>query len=236
MKFKLNIIYEDGFISAINKPPGLVVNVSQTSPSDTLQDLVFKKYSKVFKECNPKSVFFEKGGLVHRLDKETSGIILFAKTEDVFSNLQMQFKGRGVKKEYIALVHEFMIEDYLEISAPLGRNPNNRVKMAVVEGGKEALTFVEKVEEIEYKGWRFTLVKVFPKTGRTHQIRVHLAAMNHTIVGDNVYSGRRQLKSRELFSRLMLHAHEIEFLHPGIKEKMSLTAPLPREFDLSEKI
>jgi 23S rRNA pseudouridine1911/1915/1917 synthase len=207
----LNIVHEDDFLLCVNKPEGLVVNNSETSTDVTLQNMLFEYLAIPPGEDD----FHSRCGIVHRLDKDTSGVLLVAKTVDSFENLQAQFKNREIEKEYLAVVYGSDLEPLFEIRAPIARNPKNRKKYAVVASGKEAFTKFEKIREFMLKGKRLTLLRVFPKTGRTHQIRVHLAAMGNPIVGDILYSGEIQYKhSKEMYGRLMLHATRISFRHP----------------------
>ena len=228
---KVGLIYEDDYILVLNKPSGMVVNISDTSPGETLQNYTQEKLAKELADADKESDFYKRGGLVHRIDKETSGVVVAAKDEETFVSLQVQFKGREVEKEYVALIFGKLDEEKIEISAPIGRSPRNRTKMAIVSDGKEAVTTVEQAEERVVDGEVLSLVRAFPKTGRTHQIRVHLAALNHPIVGDDLYAGkRRSVISRKIFGRLMLHAHKITFTHPKTGERASFEAGLPSEF------
>lgn len=221
-----DIIYEDDCLLAVNKPVGLVVNLSQTAVSGTLQDFLYG-----YLKLKPSETeFYQRAGIVHRLDKSTSGILLVAKTFGCFEYLKEQFKNRKITKTYIALVDGVLEDELLEINAPIARNPQNRLKFAVVENGREALTRVERIKVVEDS---FTLVYAYPKTGRTHQIRVHLAALNFPVVGDCVYGSRTlQEKWQGRFFRLMLHALEIKFTHPETKKQMTLSVPAPEEFSL----
>lgn len=224
------IIFEDNEILVLDKPSGMVTNVSETSAAGTLQEWVHENYSQNF-EGGDGSDFYTRSGLVHRLDKETSGIVIFAKTREAFENLQAQFKSRGVEKEYVALVFGEFEEGAVEIDAPIARNPKSRTKMAVVEGGKGAVTRIERVNIMGAGDSKMTLVKAFPKTGRTHQIRVHLAAFGHPIIGDDLYAGqRRSISSREVFGRLMLHANKITFTHPKTGKRVSFESEIPHDF------
>jgi 23S rRNA pseudouridine1911/1915/1917 synthase len=224
---KLNKIYEDDFLLVIDKPAGLVVNRSNTSEGVTLQDVIEEDYD--IEETDEE--FLSRSGIAHRLDKDTSGVMLVAKDYDTFYGLLDQFKNRLVRKEYIALAHGRIPEDQIEINAPIKRNPKQPLKFAVVSTGKEAITYVEKVKEIVINDNNYTLVKVLPKTGRTHQIRVHLAAMNNFIVGDPIYCPKSLLElDVQSFNRLMLHAKTITFKHPETKEEMTFTSELPEEF------
>jgi len=157
-------------------------------------------------------------------------VVVFAKNEAAFENLQAQFKAREVEKEYLALVFGELKDEALEVNAPIDRNPRSRTKMAVVEGGREAVTRIEKVKVIGDGEEKMTLIKAFPRTGRTHQIRVHLAALGHPVIGDSMYAGqKRSISSREEFGRLMLHAHKITFTHPRTGERVSFEAKVPWE-------
>lgn len=226
---QVEIIYEDDNLLVLNKPSGIVVNISETSAENTLQDWVAQKYEGLFEG---DSDFSKRNGMVHRLDKETSGIIIFAKDQESFENLQEQFKERVVKKEYLALVFGEIRDQKIQINAPLGRNPKSRTKMAIIEEGRPSVTMVEKVKFIENQDIKATLVKAFPETGRTHQIRVHLAAYDHPILGDDLYAGRRRsMISRDKYGRLMLHAYKISFKHPKTGEQLVLESDIPSEFD-----
>lgn len=229
-KEKIQVIYEDDNILIMNKPSGVVVNISNTSSEDTLQHFLEVKLAKQLEAADQESDFFNRAGLVHRLDKETSGVIIAAKSEEDFMNLKRQFMSRTVKKEYVALALGVIEDEKISVDAPIGRNPNKRTSMAVISDGKPASTIFERVGEEYIDGMKMTLVKAFPKTGRTHQIRVHLAAMNHPIVGDDRYAGRkRSVITRSRFGRLMLHAHKITFRHPNTSELVTYESPLPAE-------
>ena len=232
MKLKdLDIIYEDEDIFVINKPSGLVVNISDTAPDTTLQSIIMNsdKFSHLFEGLPKDSVFYARGGMAHRLDKDTSGVILFAKNDEVLSNLMDEFRNREVDKEYIALIYGKLEEEIVEIDAPLGRNPQNRVKMAITEPGRPSLTIIETIKDVSMEDIHFTLVRAKPVTGRTHQIRVHLAALNHPVVGDSLYAGRKQNEiTKDKYGRLMLHAHKLMIRHPRNGKMMTFEAPLPK--------
>lgn len=230
----VEVIFEDDFLLAINKPVGLVVNRSQTSQSNTLQDYLVQNvdfddtdFGEDGEEFNSRS------GIVHRLDKNTSGLLLIAKDNTTFKALQAQFKGREVVKKYDALVYGIVKDPEFEVNAPLGRNPRNRFKYAIVDGGKEAITRFININSRDFGTYSVTHLKCLPKTGRTHQIRVHLLAVNHPIVGDDTYATKRQLDdSRGDFARMMLHAASLEFTHPSTGVRLCLVAPLPDGFVL----
>lgn len=218
---KNKIIFEDEAFLVINKPCGLVVNNSTTSPGDTLQKFVFE-YIGISEDG---SEFASRGGIVHRLDKGTSGVLLVAKTPEAFENLKSQFQERTVEKKYYAVVLGKVPDDIIEINAPIARNPKSRMRFAVVEDGREAHTFVRKIKTIQ----DYTVLDVSPKTGRTHQIRVHLAALGFPVVADPSYCSRAQYKRlAPVFGRMMLHAYFLSFLHPLTGKKMDFTS-LPEE-------
>ena len=232
----ITIIHEDEAVLALNKPSGLVVNRSKTAKDKTLQDYL-DEYLNLeqpeegiqgsWQELSPEEIFLRRSGMAHRLDKGTSGILLVAKTAEALKTLMKQFKDREIQKEYLALVHGRVKDPKIEIDAPIGRNPRNRLKKAVVREGKPAKTLIEMVNFKE----KYSIVKAKPKTGRTHQIRVHLAALNHPVVGDHLYAPKGTRKEdREKFGRLMLHAGEIEFIHPLSSKKVTLSADIPLEF------
>ena len=225
---KLNIVFEDDFLLVINKPTGMVVNISETSQFNTVQELLQKKLKL---DPEDKSEFGQRGGVVHRIDKDTSGLLVVAKNEKVFNGLKAQFISRDVKKEYLALVLGEVEEGNFEVSAPLKRNPKNRLKMAVVRGGKEAVTRFELIKVVDEGQMEASLLKCYPETGRTHQIRVHLACLNHPVVGDEIYMTKKQQSLvAETYKRLMLHAWKIKLVHPITKENLALEASLPTEF------
>lgn len=235
------IIYEDDVLAVVNKPFGMVVNRSETIKSeDTLQDWSEKNINPYTTQTEANKYswgdsFSSRAGIVHRIDRETSGIVLIAKSEKAFKVLQNQFYERIVKKEYTALVYgmikEFENSERISVDAPVGRNPRNREKFAIVEGGREAVTVFELIEYIRGTYGDFTLVKCFPKTGRTHQIRVHLTALGYPVAGDKLYSGKKRVKTDSLlFNRQMLHACSITFIHPETKTEIHFSSNLPQDF------
>ena len=224
------VIFEDDDILVVDKPVGLVVNSSDTTTSETLQDIVRAEGPDYIED---DSEFQSRSGIVHRLDKDTSGVIVIAKNEAAFLKIQAQFKERTVEKEYMALVLGKVEDSLIEVDAPIGRNPRNRLKFAVVDGGKEAFTKFTKVKELTVLDEVLTLLTAFPKTGRTHQIRVHLAALGYPVAGDILYSTRSQYeKWNPHFNRLMLHSCKISFTHPTTGDRVCYEAPLPPEFML----
>jgi len=230
----LKIIYEDESLMVLNKPSGVVVNISETSPSGTIQNelkKVLDEDEKLLEDVDEqiKKEFLSRSGIVHRLDKDTSGVLLVAKTARSFEILKNQFKNREVTKVYTALVLGELEDLKIKVNAPIGRNPNNRLKMAIVDKGRNAETVFELEKVTEIEGERFSLVKCLPLTGRTHQIRVHLAAMKHPVVPDYIYMTRKQLEKYELlFDRLMLHAWKLGVKHPNTNKEQIFEAPLPK--------
>lgn len=213
------ILYEDDSLLVINKPPSVVVNRAESVKGQTVQDWVEKTY-RIFIE--------NRAGIVHRIDKETSGCLLIAKTQEVFAELQRQFKERIIKKTYLALIHGQLVPDVGEINAPVGRLPWNRERFGIVPGGKEAIT---KYKVIEHKK-DLSLVELYPETGRTHQIRVHLKYINHPIIGDYLYAGRKTARAdRQWAPRVMLHAWKLSFTHPATRESLAIEAPIPDDIN-----
>ncbi len=229
------IVYEDSDILILNKDAGITVNKSDTTRGEhTVQDFLEEKLRLNDTSCDNSSDFFKRAGIVHRLDKETSGILIAAKTPDAFLNLQKQFKERKVKKTYIALAHGKMLEENGEIRVPVGRLPWNRKRFGVLAGGREALTKYKVLEalEVKIKNSReiLTLLELFPETGRTHQIRVHLKYINRPIFSDYLYAGRKTARDdRKILPRVFLHAKKISFFHPVTKKLVSFEAQIPEE-------
>jgi len=232
----LEILYEDEVLALINKPPDMVVHPAKGNWSGTLVNaLQFH-----FNDLSPVNGEF-RAGIVHRLDRDTSGVILIAKEEHTHRALAAQFEQRTIFKEYVALTQGELDRDSDYIEAPIRHHPYDRVKMAVTTPadpeGKEACTYYEVAER--FRG--FTFVRVQPKTGRTHQIRVHLASVGCPVLADKVYSGRDSLYLHEiapkldpaqdelLISRQALHAWRLRFRHPRRGEWLEVEAPLPQE-------
>jgi len=219
----------------IDKPAGIIVNRADTTKNEqTVQDYLEEKYPE-FKTENLDHDFYKRAGIVHRIDKETSGILLVAKNLESFENLQAQFKERTIHKTYIALVHGSVLPNEGEIAVPVGRLPWNRERFGVLAGGKEASTKYKVLETfVTYIDKRnkeqLTLLELTPKTGRTHQIRVHLKYFNHPIFGDYLYAGRKtSRKDREILPRVFLHAKNITFKHPVSGEVLSFESKIPYE-------
>jgi 23S rRNA pseudouridine1911/1915/1917 synthase len=226
----LDIVYEDEEIIVINKPAGIVTHPGAGATSGTLANaLVF--YFNQTSHQPPRRGGTSRPGIVHRLDVGTSGLIVVAKTDRAHLNLAEQFESRSVMKSYTALVYGMIKEDSGKIEAPIGRDPRNRVKMAVTRDGRQALTLYRVAERFD----EFTLLDVEIKTGRTHQIRVHLAHIKHPIVADSTYDAGRAntIKSVKIrasvakLNRPFLHAARLIFIHPTTGERMEFIAPLP---------
>jgi 23S rRNA pseudouridine1911/1915/1917 synthase len=225
---ELTKIYEDNQILVLNKPVGIIVNRSNTAPYGTLQDLLDNSYSF----AGDNTEFVSRSGLAHRIDKDTSGVLLVALTEDAFVKITAQFKSREVEKEYLALLHGSLPQPLLEINAPIARNPDKRFKFAVVSSGKPATTKVTRLNQLTRNEHTYTLAAVFPKTGRTHQIRVHMAALGNYIVNDPIYCTRKLFEQgEEVSERMMLHAHKISFRHPKSGKIVEYCAEKPHDFD-----
>lgn len=211
-----SILFEDDEIFIINKPAGLIVEDSHTHRQHTLEQML------------PQRSNLDRGGIVHRLDKDTSGIMVIAKSAVSQKRLQQQFKERRVSKEYTALVWGRSRDDHALIDAPILRHPTKGHKFVVAAGGRESQTEIWRVHEYSYQNQPVTLLRVKPHTGRTHQIRVHLAALRLPIVGDKVY-GRRKDSSP---IRQFLHAGHIQLAHPTTDLPLDITAPLPEDLQL----
>jgi len=224
------IVYEDEELLIIDKPTGLVVNRAATVARETLQDWMEKKFSIFNFQFSNKDgrEFVMRRGLVHRLDKETSGVMVLAKNPLSFQKLKDQFKKRKVEKEYLALVHGKLEPQQGNINLPLSRNPQNRKRFTVRLGGRRALTFYKVEKHLKKNGTWFSLVKLIPKSGRTHQLRVHLKYIGHPMVSDPLYLSKKQLREDLTWCpRLFLHAAKLCFLHPVKEEKVCFQATLP---------
>ncbi len=229
----LDIAYEDDDLAVINKPAGMMVHAGAGATDDarnsgTLVNALLHhlaSLSGVGGELRP--------GIVHRLDKETSGLILVAKNDDAHRKLSAQFAAREVKKKYVALVHGWVKKDSGTLAQSISRDPVRRMKMtARLEGGRAAVTHYRVVRRLDTKFGKFTLLDVKIDTGRTHQIRVHVAAMGHPVVGDTTYGAPRQARGKNAeigLGRNFLHAAELEFKHPQTGMVVALQSELPEE-------
>ena len=222
-------IYEDEYLLVADKPAGLVVNVSENARNNTLQDWAVKKLgleNRADSSGNPQ--FYQRAGIVHRLDKETSGLILIARDPESFDNLQQQFKARTVSKSYSALAHGKINNMTQAVKVPVGRLPWNRRLFGILPEGREAETEIAVTAFYTDGREEFTLLEAQPKTGRTHQIRIHLKHLGHPLVGDPLYTGRKIYRNdRNFCPRLFLHAAYIAFMHPHSDRNLQFTSPLP---------
>lgn len=222
----LDIIYEDDVVVVVNKPAGLIVHPAAGISSGTLANALAHHFNQLSRAAGAA-----RPGIVHRLDRDTSGLIVVAKTEEAHESLADQFREREVFKSYVALVHGRILQDSGRIDGAIARDPRNRTRMAVVSGGRPALSLYRVRRSYD----RFTLLDVEIKTGRTHQIRVHLEWLKHPVVGDAVYSGGRdktvpdaRLRARiSAMGRQFLHAEQLGFRHPRTGDAMRFNAPLP---------
>jgi len=221
----LEIMHEDRDIIVVNKPQGMVVHPAPGNYSGTLVNaLLFhcKDLSGINGVIRP--------GIVHRIDKDTSGVLVVAKNDYSHNFLASQLKDHSMKREYIALVEGRLKNQNGTINAPIGRHPKERIKMAIVENGREAITHYEVLEVFD----KYTLIKCMLETGRTHQIRVHMAKIGHPLVGDPVYGYKKQ---KFLVNGQMLHAQLLGFIHPSTKEYMEFSSELPKYFqDIINKL
>ena len=216
----LDIIYEDKDIIVVNKPKGMVVHPANGNPDGTLVNAIMAickdSLSGIGGEIRP--------GIVHRLDKDTSGLLIVAKNDKAHVNMSEQIKNHEVEKTYIALVKGFVKEEEATINMPIGRSTKDRKKMAVNKNGKNAVTHFKVLERFE----KYTLLEVKIETGRTHQIRVHLSEIGYPVVGDTTYSNGKNdwgIKGQ------CLHAKSLKFKHPVTGKEMFIEAPLPEYFE-----
>ena len=222
----IDIVYEDSSIIVVNKPKGLVVHPAVGNPDGTLVNAIMNickdSLSGIGGEIRP--------GIVHRLDKDTTGLLIIAKNDKAHTNLSEQIKNREVKKIYIALVRGIIPENEATINMPIGRSTKDRKKMAVVKNGKEAVTHFKVLNRFK----NYTLLEIKIDTGRTHQIRVHMSEIGYPIVGDMVYSNGKNEFGVE---GQMLHAKSLDFKHPITGKQMHLEADIPKYFkDIIENL
>jgi 23S rRNA pseudouridine1911/1915/1917 synthase len=242
----IKIIFEDEVLIIIDKPAGITVNRAETTKGEiTVQDWAEERFGEQFQkekeedekkpalpEGEYKNEFYSRGGVVHRLDKETSGILILAKNAQVFAELQKQFRERTVKKVYQALAHGVVAPSEGEISVPVGRLPWNRKSFGIVPGGRESKTLYKVLHTYQDAKTKekLSLVELYPQSGRTHQIRVHLKYINHPIFADFLYAGRKTSRNdRKILARVFLHAAKISFTHPTSGETVNYEAPLTPE-------
>lgn len=236
------ILFEDDELLIIDKPAGITVNRAETTRNETtIQDWAEEKLHITYqassikygdKDWTPEVEFTQRGGIVHRLDKETSGVLILAKTAKAFVELQRQFREREVKKIYQALAHGKVQPVEGEINVPVGRLPWNRKQFGILPGGRESKTLYKVLSYYQNPKTKepLSLVELYPQSGRTHQIRVHLKYIGHPIFSDFLYAGRKTSRDdRKVLSRVFLHASQISFSHPKTKEQMTFDASLSPE-------
>lgn len=212
----LDIVYEDDDVIVVNKPQGMVVHPAPGHPNHTLVNalLYHSPLSTINGEFRP--------GIVHRIDKDTSGLLMIAKNDLAHRSLAAQLKAKTNEREYVALVHGVIKEERGTIDAPLGRSKKDRKKQAVVEDGRHAVTHFKVLERFQH----YTLVSCRLETGRTHQIRVHMKYIGHPLAGDPLYGPRKTLPGNGQY----LHARLLGFKHPRTGKQMTFTSPLPEYF------
>jgi len=229
------ILFEDNDIVVIDKPSGIVVNNAISAQGLTIQEWAKKRYishplpEDVHVADREKEEFYARSGVIHRLDKDTSGVLLLAKNPYSFAFCKTQFQNRVVKKEYVALCYGIVKPTRGEISAPIERLPWNRTHFGVMPEGREARTTYHVSETFTRpNGAGFSLILITPHTGRTHQIRVHLQYLKHPVVGDSLYGGKKRLRIDKAWcTRLMLHAYRLTIALPSTHEKKTFVSPLP---------
>jgi 23S rRNA pseudouridine1911/1915/1917 synthase len=245
------VLFDADGVVVVSKPAGMVVNRAETvSAGTTLQDWVEEQlldsgqWSQFLKSEKPADqLFVSRSGIAHRLDKETSGALVIARTPEVLEGLLLQFKQREVEKEYVALVHGLLEPKVGVIHLPIGRLTTNRHRFGVRVEGKVAQTAYQVVsglrmrqDVLEYQDYKdgFSLVHARPKTGRTHQIRVHLTHIGHPLVADALYGGKKRLQADLRWcGRHFLHAGKIRFVHPVTKLDCEVEAPLDADLKAS---
>lgn len=222
------IIFQDHSFFVIDKPAGWITNSASTTKD---QPVIQKWLEEKFKYpiVGDESM---RSGIVHRLDKETSGILLIAKTKEAFEKLQSEFKNREVQKTYTALLHGRVERDG-KVEATIGRLPWRRDRFGVFPGGRESVTEYKVIKFYAGERGGYTLTEFHPKTGRTHQIRVHAKHIGHAIVSDEFYAGRKTARNdRKFCPRLFLHASGITFIHPETGKKVEFKSELPKNLEM----
>lgn len=216
----LDIIYEDNDLIIVNKPKGMVVHPGAGNEDNTLANALIYHYGENLSNLNGSL----RPGIIHRIDKDTSGLLIIAKNNFSHEILAKQISAHSFKREYEAVVYGNLKEDFGKINKPIGRNPKDRIKMAVTDlNSKEAITYFEVIKRYE----KFTHVKLNLKTGRTHQIRVHMASLGYPVAGDKIYGPKKVIKS---LNGQCLHAKTIGFIHPTSNKYMEFCSDLPLYF------
>lgn len=219
------IIYEDDSLFVIDKPAGWIVNEATTTRNQPVLQTWLRQFDYPLVDDVES-----RHGIVHRLDKETSGVMIVAKDKESFDKLQAEFKNREVQKTYVALVHGKLTPEEGKIEVPVGRLPWRRDRFGVVAGGRSSLTFYKVLKFFPGNNAGHTLVEFYPKTGRTHQIRIHCKYIGHAIVSDEFYAGRKTSRNdRKWCPRLFLHAKNIKFIHPVSGQIVEFSSDLPSD-------
>ncbi len=225
----IKILFEDEDLAVLDKPAGIVVNRAISVKEATIQDFVDKNL-KLKAAAGDSSEFLSRSGVVHRLDKDTSGVLIVAKNTASFILLQSLFKERKISKKYKALVHGKVMPERGEINAPVGRLPWNRERFGVLSEGREAQTSYRVLSFYDYEGQHFSLLEAMPFTGRTHQIRIHMKYIGHAIVSDKFYAGRKTYRQDLTFCpRLFLHASNLTFKHPFKDKNIEIESVYPED-------
>lgn len=215
----LDILYEDEYLIVVNKPQGMVVHPAPGNYDGTLVNALLFHCEGQLSGINGVI----RPGIVHRIDKDTSGVLVIAKTNDAHLGLAEQIKAHSMKRQYLALLHGPLKSEKGTINAPIGRHKTDRKKMCVVQGGREAITHFEVIDRYV----NYTLIKAILETGRTHQIRVHMSYIGHPVVGDPVY-GPKSCPFK--LNGQLLHAQTLGFIHPISKKYMEFSSPLPQYY------
>ena len=217
----LDILYEDNDVLVVNKPKNMVVHPAPGHYSGTLVNAVMFHCKDNLSGINGVL----RPGIVHRIDKDTTGSLIICKNDVAHNSLAAQLKEHSIRRKYVAIVHGILKEDEGTINAPIGRNPNDRMKMAVnPKNGKDAITHYKVLQRLK----NYTYVECVLETGRTHQIRVHMASINHPLLGDSVYG---PAKCPYKLEGQTLHAQVLGFVHPTTDEYIEVSAPLPEYFE-----
>ncbi len=224
----LDILYEDEHLVAINKPAGMIVHPAKGHWAGTLAGAITHHFQSLSQIGGPT-----RPGIVHRLDRDTSGVIIVARTDGAHAHLADQFKARTVQKEYLAIVRGVPDRDADVVDRPIGKHPHIREQMAIREGHDSSRPALTKFEVIE-RFSRFALIRAIPKTGRTHQIRVHLASVGLPVLCDKIYGGGDSMCNHQqevILARHALHAHRLDVDHPATSERMIFEAPLAADIE-----
>lgn len=225
----IDVLFADDELIVVNKPAGMTVHPAPGHPGGTLADALLARFPEMATMAEPDGVM--RPGIVHRLDKDTSGVMAVARTPYARMELARQFKERAVEKTYLAIVRGRVARERFAIARPVGRHPVERKRMSVrSRRGREAISEVTVLARMASAEGETTLVGVRPLTGRTHQIRVHLASVGHPCLGDPLYGGRRGRGAAEPFTRQALHALALVVRHPRTGARMSFVAPPPKDF------